>query len=69
MADTHETTEALIAEYRADADKIDAHELPQPTTQYLRIMLDRLEAVKKRERYAMMRAINRGLVALTTFER
>lgn len=50
MADTHKTTEALIAEYRADADKMDAHELPQPTTQYLRIMLDRLEAANRRER-------------------
>ena len=50
MADTKEATKALIAEYRADADKMNAHELPQPTTQYLRIMLDRLDAAHRRER-------------------
>ena len=48
MAKTQETIEALIAEYRADADKMDAHELPQPTTQYLRIMLDRIEKLCRR---------------------
>lgn len=50
MADTQETGAEVIAEYRADADKMDAHNLPQPTTQYLRIMLDRLEAALERER-------------------
>ena len=49
MSDKQETIEALIAEYRADADKMDAHELPQPTTRYLRILLGRLEAAHRRE--------------------
>lgn len=44
----NETIEALIAEYRADADKMDAHELPQPTTGYLRIMLERIEKLCRR---------------------
>lgn len=49
MAEKQETTAALIAEYHADADKMDAHELPQPTTQYLRIMLARFDAAHRRE--------------------
>lgn len=43
MAEKHKTIEALIREYRADADKMDAHELPQPTTGYLRVLLNRIE--------------------------
>lgn len=39
----NETIEVLIAECRADADKMDAHELPQPTTGYLRVLLNRIE--------------------------
>lgn len=48
MADTTETIADIVAEYRADADNMDAHELPQPTTQYLRIMLDRIEKLCRR---------------------
>lgn len=44
MAEKHKTIEALIREYRADADKMDARELPLPTTGYLRTMLERVEA-------------------------
>lgn len=40
--------EALIAKFRADADKMDAHELPYPTTQYLRMLLERVEAACRR---------------------
>lgn len=50
MSDTQETGAEVIAEYRADADKMDSHELPQPTTQYLRIMLARIEVALRRER-------------------
>lgn len=42
------TIEALIAEYRADADMMDARELPLPTTGYLRILLNRVEAACRR---------------------
>ena len=54
MNEQEATVEAWIAEYRADADKMDAHELPQPTTQYLRILLDRIEAARERERARLM---------------
>lgn len=45
---TNETMADIIAEYRADADAMDKGELYQPTTQYLRILLDRIEASARR---------------------
>ena len=39
---------AMIVSYRAIADMMDAHKLPQPTTQYLRTLLDRVEAACRR---------------------
>lgn len=59
MTDTQETGAEVIAECRADADKMDAHELPQPTTQYLRIMLDRLETAWKRDTKELRKEIER----------
>lgn len=47
--DKRETHAAVIAEYRADADKMDARALYQPTTEYVRKLLDRLEAAHERE--------------------
>lgn len=44
-----ETHAAVIAEYREDADKMDACALYQPTTEYVRKLLNRLEAAHRRE--------------------
>lgn len=49
MSDTNETIAAVIAEYRDDANKMDACALYQPTTEYVRKLLNRLEAAHKRE--------------------
>ena len=42
----------IIAEYRADADKMDCGGLYQPTTIYVRQLLNRIEAALEREREA-----------------
>ena len=82
MAKENETIADIIAEKRRRADEIErdcaekmkrgemvsdcyARELVAD----IRREADHLEAAHKRERYTMMRAINRGLVALTTFEK
>ena len=48
--DENETLADIVAEYRNDADAMDSGELYQPTTEYLRRLLDRLEAAWKLER-------------------
>ena len=40
---------AILADYRADIPAMTSGELPHPTPEYLRIMLDRIEAAAKRE--------------------
>lgn len=40
-----ETLADIVAEYRNDADAMDRGELYQPTTEYLRRLLDRIEAI------------------------
>lgn len=47
-----ESLNEVIAEYRNDADAMDRGELYQPTTEYLRRLLDRVEAAVDREREA-----------------
>lgn len=46
--ETQDTIEGLLREYRSDALAMDRRELPQPTTQYIRIFCDRIEAVARR---------------------
>lgn len=54
----HKTHAEIIAEYRHDADAMDRRDLYQPTTQYLRKALDRLEAAWKRERQMIIDEAN-----------
>jgi hypothetical protein len=49
-----ETLADIVAEYRNDADAMDNGELYQPTTEYVRRLLDRIEAAWKRERDRLM---------------
>ena len=44
-----ETIADIVAEYRDDADKMDCGGLYQPTTIYVRQLLNRIEAARKRE--------------------
>ena len=48
-----ETMAEILAEYRADADKMDCDELYQPTTIYIRQLLNRIEAAWEREAKAI----------------
>jgi hypothetical protein len=50
MAKERETLADIVTEYRNDADAIDSGELYQPTTEYVRRLLDRIEEALKRER-------------------
>lgn len=50
MSDTPETLAAVLAEYRADIPAMTSGELPHPTPEYLRILLDRVDAAAERER-------------------
>lgn len=49
-AATPETLAAILADYRADIPAMTSSELPHPTPEYLRILLDRIEAAAERER-------------------
>ena len=48
-----ETVADILAEYRNDADAMDRGWLYQPTAEYVRRLLDRIEAAWKREREAV----------------
>lgn len=45
-----EPLDAILADYRADIPAMTSGELPHPTPEYLRILLDRIEAAVERER-------------------
>lgn len=47
------TVADIMAEYRADMDAADRGDLPLPTTGYVRILLDRIGAIWKREKAAI----------------
>ena len=80
MTDTNDTIDGLIAEFRGySAGMPPSYHVTMSWADFRR-MLDRFDAAHRRERgdaakrekdkvHAMMRAINRGLVALTTIER
>lgn len=51
--ESKETIAEILAEYRADADKMDRGELYQPTTIYIRQLLNRIEAAWERETKAI----------------
>lgn len=51
--ESKETIAEILAEYRADADKMDRGELYQPTTIYIRQLLNRIEAAWEREAKAI----------------
>ena len=53
-----DTIENVLAEYRNDADAMDRGWLYQPTTEYLRRLLDRIEAAWKREREELDKRIS-----------
>lgn len=50
MSDQPETIAAVLANYRIDIPAMTSGEFPHPTPEYLRILLDRVEAAYKRER-------------------
>lgn len=50
MSDQPETLAAVLADYRSDIPAMTSGELPHPTPEYLRILLDRIEAAAERER-------------------
>lgn len=54
MSKEQETIADIVAEYRSDADKMDCGGLYQPTTIYVRQLLNRIEAAWKRERYELV---------------
>ena len=60
-ARSRETVADIVAEYRSDADAMDCGQLYQPTTEYLRRLLDRIEAAWKREREGDKRLLFRLL--------
>ena len=49
MQNETKTHADILAEYRHDCDQMDAGYLYQPTSKYLRILLDRIEAAHRRE--------------------
>ena len=53
MAQERKTLADVLAEYRNDADAMDRGKLYQPTTEYVRRLLDRIEAAWKRESRAI----------------
>lgn len=59
MSDTPEPLAAILADYRADIPAMTSGELPHPTPEYLRILLDRIEAAVKRERAWLDANVNR----------
>ena len=52
------TVADILAEYRNDADAMDRGELYQPTTEYLRRLLDRIKAAWEREREELDKRIS-----------
>ena len=48
MSDNPETLADILADYRADIPAMTSGKLPHPTPEYLRILLDRIEAAAKR---------------------
>lgn len=53
MSETNERREIvadIVVEYRADMDAVDRGDLPLPTTGFVRILLDRIEAAWKHEK-------------------
>lgn len=57
-----ETIEDIVAEYGADADKMDCGELYQPTTIYIRQLLNRIETAWKREAEKIERIVRDAVV-------
>lgn len=57
MSDTPETIAAILADYRADITAMTSGELPHPTPEYLRILLDRIEASAERKRASLEDAL------------
>lgn len=53
MSDQNETIAEILADYRADIPAMTSGELPHPTPEYLRILLDRIAAAAERERDAV----------------
>ena len=49
MSDQPEPLSAILADYRADIPAMTSGELPHPTPEYLRILLDRIESAVERE--------------------
>ena len=50
MSANPEPLAVILADYRADIPAMTSGKLPHPTPEYLRIMLDRIEAAAERER-------------------
>ena len=50
MPENPEPLAAILADYRADIPAMTRCELPHPTPEYLRILLDRIDAAAERER-------------------
>ena len=63
----NEMTADIIAEYRADADKMDCGELYQPTTIYIRQLLNRIEAARKRESESIERIVRDAIIDYQDF--